>query len=201
MAADVLAGRQQAALGIEEAGGVDASSGAKADWLFRSLRGRPWITFAERRGKPGKFGWRLITRTAAIERLPHAPQLEETNEWRSSLAASRATPGRSFASAAFTPARLMLSMSAAPAMIPSVKRNPAARSTSFPGVRIVTATEVGGQSAACSARRISSGSSTASSSDEGTQRGAGYSPHFDARDARPVADLNHDSDSGGRSQQ
>ena len=30
---------------------------------------------------------------------------------------------------------------------------------------------------------------------------AGYSPHFDARDARPVADLNHDSDSGGRSQQ
>ena len=34
------------------------------------------------------IGWRLATRTAAIDRLPHAPQLEETNEWRSSLAAS-----------------------------------------------------------------------------------------------------------------
>ncbi len=52
-------------------------------------------------------------------------------------------------------------------MIPSVNRKPAASSTSSPGVRIVTATDVGGPLSAYSATRISSGSSTESSSDAG----------------------------------
>ncbi len=143
---------------------------ANPDCPARSSRGRPWITWGERQGSPGAIGWRLATRTAAIVRLPQAPQLDETNECRSSLAASTATPGRSLASTEFSPARLTPSRSPAPVMIPSVKRKPAARSTSSPGVRIVTATGVESAPARRPDRRISSGSSTDSSSDEGKER-------------------------------
>jgi hypothetical protein len=108
-----------------------------------------------------------MTRTAAIERLPQAPQLDDTNEWRSSLAGSRRAPGRSRASTTFGPTRTTPSSSSSPAMIPSVNRNPAAKSTSSPGVRIVTATDFGEAPLGCSATRTSSGSSTESSSHAG----------------------------------
>jgi hypothetical protein len=80
--------------------------------------------------------------------IAHAPQLEETNEWRSSLLSSGATPDRRLTSTAFKAAPEMPSMSAAPSIIPSVKTKPAARSTSSSGVRIVTATDMGDEAPA-----------------------------------------------------
>ena len=76
-------------------------------------------------------------------------------------------PGFNLAFTAFGPVRSTASRSSGPLMIPSVNRKPAASSTSSPGVRIVTATDVVGPPAAYSATRISSGSSTESSSDAG----------------------------------
>ena len=87
----------------------------------------------------------------------------------------------------------MHSMSPAPAMMPSVKRKPATRSTSSPGVRIVTATEVGAGVRELGRQPDLQRFLYRELVGRGRAERPGHSPHLDARDARTVADLHHDS--------
>ena len=89
--------------------------------------------------------------------LPHTPQALVVMKFRCSRSMGRVTPGARVTSATFASHMVIWVRSAAEAITPSVARNPAARSMSCPGVRMVTAS-------GWPPTRISSGSSTASRS-------------------------------------
>src|SRR6266571_2105340 len=98
--------------------------------------------------------------------FPQTPQALVVRKLRRRPSAAAAAPPASVTSATFSSHILMPAMSPGLATTPSAARNPAARSMSSPGVRMVTVS-------AAPFRRISSGSSTASRSARGpASRGA-----------------------------